>query len=507
MENDKTELYNIIQNALIAMPEDLVKVGDYYVRKDQLDRYNELAAELYLPGTSILKPREREANETDQEYEVFLKNYYSIVFPKGEKTEGNSIKPMPPLEEVKQSEEANIESIIPKESINIDTIGENITNELPHVDNIEFSVNNVTTPVENVVKEEVIPDVSVESLPKEASSIKSDFVLDEDFQVMDVSEYKESKPTLRQKIKNSIFLEKAIGWVFNYVDAIKKDVREVAEQLDEYELEDKKLDTIEDEEIVDTHDINSDLDSALFGVEEESVIENENNIDNVEVTDVHDADFDVEEIIKEISNENSKELSKEEQAVNEVLEQQEQEFKSSSDENINVDDLLEGVEESTTIEPLTVDRKPVIREYVNVGMETTNLPLSDVHPLAISGEIEDLESEDLNNLMNNIRNNTGEEYNYSDNNKHQMETLDDYVLIDDQDELVISNMYYIGKNNNLNIINNTYGFDDLENVIIGLSDKDEVARGTVAYISASALKNAIENKKNNVQNNDVGFSK
>ena len=34
----------------------------------------------YIPGTNIRKPRYRKVNETDEEYEKFLEEYYSKYF-------------------------------------------------------------------------------------------------------------------------------------------------------------------------------------------------------------------------------------------------------------------------------------------------------------------------------------------------------------------------------------------------------------------------------------------
>lgn len=502
MEKEKAELLSIIENSLTAMPDELEKVGDYYIKKDQLDRYNELAEQLYIPGTNIMKPRDRKVEETDQEYEKFLSDYYSNIFKQEDKNESSEIEPMPPLEDINKddsvvNEQTNeVVQSLPKDVANTNLDGDKIDTR---IDNIELFVNNSPSINNN---EQVISD-------------SNKVIVDENFEVVDVYEYKESKPTLRQKIKNSLFLEKAIGWVFDYVDAVKKDVKTAIDELDKYEeLKDTKLDSIEDEEIVDTHDVNIDLSDALAGVDEEN-ISDDKSINEEEIVDMHDANFDINDILDEISGKNDERpLSDEEIAVNEVLDNQE-EFNESPVEQeemkTDLDDLLSEIEESNTVEPLNFDRKPVMRNFINVGMDTVNLPLSAVHPLAITGEIEDLEPNDLHHLMNSIRNETGEEYNYLESNKHQMETLDNYVLIDDQDELVVSSMYYVGPNDNLNVINNTFGFDDLKNVIIGLSDKDEVARGTVAYISADSLKKACDNIKNNnetfIENNEVGFSK
>ena len=54
-----------------------------------------------IPGTNIKRPRDRKENETDEEYESFLENYYKIVFPSNEivpNTEEKALAVVPQIE-------------------------------------------------------------------------------------------------------------------------------------------------------------------------------------------------------------------------------------------------------------------------------------------------------------------------------------------------------------------------------------------------------------------------
>lgn len=54
-----------------------------------------------IPGTNIKRPRDRKENETEEEYESFLENYYKIVFPSNEivpNTEEKALAVVPQIE-------------------------------------------------------------------------------------------------------------------------------------------------------------------------------------------------------------------------------------------------------------------------------------------------------------------------------------------------------------------------------------------------------------------------
>ena len=65
----------------------------------------------YIPGTNIRRPRYRNLNETDEEYERFLENYYNRVFQQQETTPDNNVID----EEV--SQEDTIDEYIPGTNI------------------------------------------------------------------------------------------------------------------------------------------------------------------------------------------------------------------------------------------------------------------------------------------------------------------------------------------------------------------------------------------------------
>ena len=80
-----------------------------------------------IPGTNIKRPRDRKENETDEEYESFLENYYKIVFPSNEivpNTEEKALAVVPQIEvdptkteneESNSLADDNISNIIDKE--------------------------------------------------------------------------------------------------------------------------------------------------------------------------------------------------------------------------------------------------------------------------------------------------------------------------------------------------------------------------------------------------------
>ena len=73
-----------------------VKVENQEERVEKEDRSR------YIPGTDILKPRDRYINETDEDYIKFLKEYYAEKFPKGLAVVNNAEKGLAILGDVKK---------------------------------------------------------------------------------------------------------------------------------------------------------------------------------------------------------------------------------------------------------------------------------------------------------------------------------------------------------------------------------------------------------------------
>lgn len=73
-----------------------VKVENQEERVEKEDRSR------YIPGTDILKPRDRYINETDEDYIKFLKEYYAEKFPKGLAVVNNAEKGLAILDDVKK---------------------------------------------------------------------------------------------------------------------------------------------------------------------------------------------------------------------------------------------------------------------------------------------------------------------------------------------------------------------------------------------------------------------
>lgn len=116
-----------------------------------------------IPGTNIKRPRDRGIDETDEEYEAFLKSYYDKVFPKKVEENVKEITPEEVEETVNKEEKSLMVIPQPEEKTTepieeYETIDEPVTIEIDPNSGItvDFNEDELTTEdITNVIKEEL----------------------------------------------------------------------------------------------------------------------------------------------------------------------------------------------------------------------------------------------------------------------------------------------------------------------------------------------------------------
>ena len=79
--NSLNDYYNELDDNELNVDEEEIDI-DSLENNNTTDSINDDNNDMYIPGTNILKPRDRYYYESDQEYEEYLKNYYDEHFPK-----------------------------------------------------------------------------------------------------------------------------------------------------------------------------------------------------------------------------------------------------------------------------------------------------------------------------------------------------------------------------------------------------------------------------------------
>lgn len=106
------------------------KVVEEYLNREVNEEKEDVSEEdrsMYIPGTNILKPRNRGYEETDEEYVKYLEEYYNKYFPKESKglmtIDGNAPKSLAVLDDVKKPEEIEkLENAIKKNQLDEDDL-------------------------------------------------------------------------------------------------------------------------------------------------------------------------------------------------------------------------------------------------------------------------------------------------------------------------------------------------------------------------------------------------